>query len=126
MDQSSPTQTQINERLGVNKLLTDGDTIKETEIPPYFPVREFILVEPVDDEEKTDKGIWLPGETRSRPSTSRIIRYGSGVPLVLPSIAIDENVLHSKYAGNEIKYKNNRFLIITAKDVLCFERFAKR
>ncbi len=117
--------TFISTSLGVNTVIfkKQNNETDVQEYPPYFPTRDRILLLPQRQEEKTDGGVYLPDASRDKPWISRVLRWGHLVPDQLPGILEGDNVVHSKYSGTELLYKNSKYLIIAARDVLAFERF---
>lgn len=114
-----------NARLGVNSILSQLDEIDKPIDPPYYPVMDHILVEPLKQPTKSAGGIDLPDMTRMKAQAARIIRWGHLVHDMLPGIENEKSLLYSKYVGNDLAFENNHYIILRAKDVLAFEREVK-
>ena len=88
------------------------------------PLSDYILIEPIKEEEKTKSGILLP-ETASkeRPEQGRVIAVGSGKTtssgkLIPIEVKVGQRVLFTKYGPNEIKLENKEYLIAKQDDIL--------
>ena len=88
------------------------------------PLRDYILIEPIKEEEKTKSGILLPQTAeKERPEQGRVIAVGSGrktdegkiIPL---DVKEGQKVLFTKYAPNEIKVDGKEYLIAKEEDIL--------
>lgn len=87
------------------------------------PLGDRVVVKPVEKEEKTKSGIYLPDTAKEKPQegiieavgTGRILDNGTKVPMELK---VGDRVLYAKYAGNEFKLEDIEYLIISEKDVL--------
>ncbi len=89
----------------------------------WRPLGDRVVVKPVEREEKTKSGIYLPDTAKEKPQegiieavgTGRILDNGTKVPMELK---VGDRVLYAKYAGNEFKLEDIEYLIISEKDVL--------
>ncbi|MGI8562445.1 MAG: co-chaperone GroES [Candidatus Dormibacter sp.] len=87
------------------------------------PLGDRVVVKPVEREERTKSGIVLPDTAKEKPQegiveavgAGRLLDNGTKVPVELKT---GERVLYAKYAGNEFKYEEIEYLIISEKDVL--------
>lgn len=87
------------------------------------PLFDRIVVKRTDGEEKSAGGIFLPDAAQEKRQEGTVIAAGAGkvlddgtlVPLELKG---GERVLFSKYAGSEIKYGGETYLIMREEEVL--------
>ncbi|MDQ6898736.1 MAG: co-chaperone GroES [Candidatus Dormibacteraeota bacterium] len=87
------------------------------------PLGDRVVVKPVEREERTKSGIVLPDTAKEKPQegiveavgAGRLLDNGTKVPVELKT---GDRVLYAKYAGNEFKYEEIEYLIISEKDVL--------
>jgi chaperonin GroES len=87
------------------------------------PLGDRVVVKPIEREEMTKSGIVVPDTAKEKPQeglveavgTGRILDNGTKVPL---EVKIGDRVLYAKYAGNEYKFDEIEYLIISEKDVL--------
>ena len=88
------------------------------------PLGDRVVVEPVEQEEKTASGIILPETAKEKPQEGKIIAVGAGrrdedgerVPM---DVQVGDRVLYAKYAGTEIKLApDKKVLILKESDIL--------
>ena len=88
------------------------------------PLDDRIVVRPSEAEEKTASGLVIPDTAKEKPQQGTVLAVGPGrrseqsgeiIPL---GIAVGDTVVYSKYGGTEIKYNNEEYLILSARDVL--------
>jgi len=88
------------------------------------PLADYVLIEPIKEEEKTKTGILLPETVdKERPEQGNVIATGPGkrnddgkvIPL---RIKPGDRVLFTKYGPNEIKVNNKEYLIAREEDIL--------
>ncbi len=87
------------------------------------PLGDRVLVKRLEAEEKTKGGIVLPDSTKEKPQKGEVIAVGKGKVLesgkVEPlEVKKGDKVLFGKYAGSEITYKEEEFLILREEDIL--------
>jgi len=88
------------------------------------PISNYILIEPLAQEEKTKAGIFLPESAdKDRPEQGKIVAVGPGKKMVsgkiLPvNVKVGDKVLFSKYGPTEIKVDNKEYLIAKEEDIL--------
>ena len=87
------------------------------------PLGDRVLVQRVEAEEKTAGGILLPESAKEKPKEGVIVAVGEGklnnegnrTPL---NVKNGERVLFSSYAGTEVKYQGEEYLIMGENDIL--------
>jgi chaperonin GroES len=87
------------------------------------PLHDRVIVERLDENEKTKGGIIIPETAKEKPQRGKIIAVGKGKitedgsvrPLDLRA---GDVVLFGKYSGTEIKIDNEDRLIMREDDVL--------
>ena len=88
------------------------------------PLADYILIEPIKEEEKTSSGILLPETAdKERPEQGKVIAVGPGKRdksgKVIPvDIKAGQKVLFTKYGPNEIKVDDKEYLIAKQEDIL--------
>ena len=87
------------------------------------PLGDRILVKRVEAEEKTAGGILLPESAKEKPKEGKVIAMGDGKQLESGerstfSVKKGDRVLFSAYAGTEVKFDGDEFLIMREEDVL--------
>lgn len=89
----------------------------------FVPIRDRILVQKIEDENKTKSGLVLSDDTKERPTKGKVISVGPGkinddgkvMPMV---VEIGDTVVYPKYAGHQIKINSEEFLILEEHEVL--------
>ncbi|MBU4532480.1 MAG: co-chaperone GroES [Eubacteriales bacterium] len=87
------------------------------------PLGDRVVVKALPLEDRTKGGIVLPDTVKEKPQKGEIVAVGSGRLLDSGQrVAIDlkpgDQVLYSKYAGNEVKIDDVDYLILRETDVL--------
>jgi chaperonin GroES len=87
------------------------------------PIRDRILVKPIDAETKTASGLVIPDTATEKPNRGMVVALGTGkvaengtiVPMVLKQ---GDTVLYGKFAGNEVKIDGDNHLVLNEDDVM--------
>ena len=79
------------------------------------PLGEYVLVEPAKADTKTASGIVLPDTSEDKPQEGKVIAISSDKKI---KVKPGQNVIYSKYSGNEIKIEDEEFLILREDEVL--------
>jgi chaperonin GroES len=87
------------------------------------PLGDRIVIETVEQEEKTASGIVLPDTAKEKPQEGRVVAVGAGRiadngERIALEVAEGNSVIYSKYAGTEVKYDGKEYLILRESDVL--------
>ncbi|MFC4401781.1 co-chaperone GroES [Gracilibacillus xinjiangensis] len=87
------------------------------------PLGDRVIIEVVEQEEKTASGIVLPDSAKEKPQEGRVVAVGTGrVTDNGEKIALEvnegETVIYSKFAGTEVKYDGKEYLILRESDIL--------
>ncbi|MFC1663905.1 co-chaperone GroES [Patescibacteria group bacterium] len=88
------------------------------------PLSDYILIEPIAEEEKTKAGILLPQSAeKEKPEQGRVVAVGLGRKTssgkIIPiEVKVGQKVLFTKYGPNEIKINNKEYLIAKEEDIL--------
>ncbi len=88
------------------------------------PLADYILIEPIKEEERTKSGILLPQTAeKERPEQGLVIAVGPGRKTssgkVIPvEVKRGDKVLFTKYGPNEIKVDDKEYLIAKQEDIL--------
>ena len=82
------------------------------------PINDRVLVKPADAEETTKGGIIIPDTAKEKPQRGTVVAVGPGKDDVNMSVKIDDTVLYGKYAGQEVSYDGEDFLIMKQDDIL--------
>ncbi|HEX5994498.1 MAG TPA: co-chaperone GroES [Jiangellales bacterium] len=88
------------------------------------PLEDRIVVKPLDAEQTTASGLVIPDTAKEKPQEGEVLAVGAGrwdedgekrIPL---DVKVGDKVLYSKYGGTEVRFDNEDYLILSARDVL--------
>ncbi len=88
------------------------------------PLRDRVVIKPIEAEETTKSGIVIPDTARKeRPQEGEVVAVGGGklddsgkaMPM---EIKVGDKVIYSKYGGSEIKIDEQDYLIMREEDIL--------
>lgn len=87
------------------------------------PLADRVLIQRVEAEEKTAGGILLPESAKEKPKEGIVIALGDGKTLddgskTTFSVSVGDRVLFTSYAGTDVKYDGDEFLIMREDDLL--------
>jgi len=87
------------------------------------PLGDKVLVKRTQAEETTAAGIILPGSAQEKPKEGTIIALGDGRQLedggrTEFTDSNGDRVLFTSYAGTEVKWDNEEYLILSEEDIL--------
>lgn len=81
------------------------------------PLADRVLVLPAPAEEKVG-GIIIPDTAKEKPQRGRVIAIGQGTKDEAMMLKENDTVLYGKYAGTELEYEGEKYLIMRQSDVL--------
>ncbi len=90
----------------------------------FKPLHNYILLEIINEDNKTAGGIIIPDTAKEKPSRGRVIATGDGIyengNLIPVSVKIDDIVLFAKWASsaNEVKIDGRDYVLIKESDIL--------
>ena len=81
------------------------------------PLGDRVVIEPVEQDEKTASGIILPETAKEKPQQGKVLAVGAGklddegkrVPM---DVKVGDMVLFPKYGGTEVKLSSDRKVIV--------------
>jgi chaperonin GroES len=87
------------------------------------PLADRVLVKPIEKEEKTKSGIYLPDTAKEKPQEGEVLAVGPGkmdedgkrIPL---DLKVGDRVIYAKYGGTEIKVDDVDLIILREADIL--------
>ena len=81
------------------------------------PLADRVLIQPTAAEEVTMSGIIIPDSAKEKPLRGKVLAVGNGTkdePMILKE---GDEVLYGKYAGTEIEFEGEKYLIMRQNDV---------
>ena len=87
------------------------------------PLGDRVLVQRVEAEGKTSGGILLPESAKEKPKEGIIVSMGEGKTLENGdkstfAVSVGDRILFTSYAGTEVKFEGNEYLIMREDDIL--------
>ena len=82
------------------------------------PLADRVLVQPSAAETKTASGIIIPDTAQEKPQKGSIVAVGKGTKDNPITVKKGDLVLYGKYAGTELKYDGEDYLIMKESDIL--------
>jgi chaperonin GroES len=82
------------------------------------PLADRVLIKPAAAEEKTLGGIIIPDSAKEKPLKGEVMAVGHGTKDEEMVLKVGDNVLYGKYAGTEIEYEGEKYLMMRQSDVL--------
>ena len=89
----------------------------------FRPLHDRLLVQRLDEEEKSRGGIIIPDTAKEKPQSGRVLAVGPGRrgedgELIALEVRVGDKVMFAKYAGTEIKIDGEDRVILREEDVL--------
>ena len=82
------------------------------------PLADRVLILPMAAEEKTIGGIIIPDTAKEKPLQGKVVAVGNGTKDEEMVIAVGDHGLYGKYAGTELEFEGEKYLIMRQSDVL--------
>ena len=87
------------------------------------PLGDKVVVQLMEQEEKTASGIYLPDSAKKKPQEGKVISVGNGRVLDSGerntlSVKVGDRVLFSKYGGTDIEVEGKDVKVLRESDIL--------
>ena len=82
------------------------------------PLADRVLIKPASAEEKTVSGIIIPDSAKEKPLKGEVVAVGNGTKDEDMVVKAGNTVLYGKYAGTEIEWDGEAYLIMRQSDIL--------
>ncbi len=87
------------------------------------PLHDRIIVQQLEEEEKTKGGIIIPDTAKEKPFEGKVIAVGTGKvnkdgKKVPPEVKKGDRILYAKYGGTEVRIDGEEYLIMKEDDIL--------
>ena len=86
------------------------------------PLADRVLIKMKEGEETTKSGIILSAASKEKPQIAEVIAVGPGGNVegntIEMHVKAGDKVIVSKYAGTEVKYEGEEYLIVKQSDIL--------
>jgi chaperonin GroES len=92
-----------------------------------YPLDDRVVIKPVQKEEMTKGGIYLPDTAKEKPQEGEIVAVGPGkmndvgkrIPL---EVKVGDRVIYAKYGGSDIKIDDVEMVILRESDILAVKQ----
>ncbi|NBC87290.1 MAG: co-chaperone GroES [Bacteroidetes bacterium] len=85
------------------------------------PLGDRVVVQPLEADEKTDSGLYIPDSAQEKPQKGTVVAIGPGRvengTKVDMTVSEGDEVLYGKYAGTEVTLDGGEFLIMRESDI---------
>jgi chaperonin GroES len=87
------------------------------------PMADRILVKPIEKEQVTKGGIFLPDTAKEKPQEGTVVAVGPGRlseegKRIEMDIKVNDTVIYAKYGGTELKLEGEEYMILNERDIL--------
>ena len=90
------------------------------------PLADRLVVKPIEREEVTKGGIFLPDTAKEKPQEGEVLAVGPGrqseegqrIPM---DVKVGDIVIYSKYGGTELKSEGEEYMILRESDILAIK-----
>ncbi len=82
------------------------------------PLGDRVLIQPTAAEEVTASGIYIPDAAKEKPLKGTVIAVGQGTKDEEMVLKAGDTVLFGKYAGTELQFEGEKYLMMRQSDVL--------
>lgn len=89
----------------------------------FRPLHDRVLVERLEEEEKSSGGIIIPDTAKEKPSQGKIVSVGSGArgddgKIQALDVKKGDTVLFGKWSGTEVRVDGKDLLIMKESDIM--------
>jgi chaperonin GroES len=87
------------------------------------PTAGYLLIEPLEAEEKTASGIYLPDSASEKPQKGKVLAVGddevtdNGTKKKSP-VKVGDEIIYKKWGGSEVKLDGTEYLFAKFEDIL--------
>lgn len=82
------------------------------------PLGDRVLIQPTAAEEVTASGIYIPDAAKEKPLKGTVVAVGQGTKDEEMVLKPGNTVLYGKYAGTELEFEGEKYLMMRQGDVL--------
>jgi chaperonin GroES len=82
------------------------------------PLGARVVIQPVEEENRTDSGLYIPDTAKEKPQTGIVVAVGESTDDVKITVKAGDKVLFPKYTGTEIKLGGEDYNIMDFEKVL--------
>jgi chaperonin GroES len=80
------------------------------------PLGNRVLLKPVEAEEKTKAGLYIPDSAKEKPLHAEVVAVGDGKDIL--HVKPGDKVIYESFGGSEIKIDGVKYILMDIKDIL--------
>lgn len=86
------------------------------------PLADRVVVRPLEAEEKTAGGLYIPDTAKEKPQQGEVMAVGPGKvaddgKAIAMEVKVGDRILYGKYSGTEVRIDNEDYLIMRESDI---------
>lgn len=86
------------------------------------PLFDNVLIEPLETQEVTSSGLYIPDSAKEKPSQGKVVAVGPGEKhdgkMITMPVKVGDIVVYKKWGGHEVKVDGKELLLVEAKDLM--------
>lgn len=87
------------------------------------PLLDRVVIEPMQAEEKTAGGLYIPDNGKEKPNQGKVIAVGPGPKTEAGNhtgvdVEVGQTVLYNKYGTTEVKLEGQDYLVVNESSIL--------
>jgi len=87
------------------------------------PLADRLAVKPIEADEKTKTGIYLPDTAKEKPQEGEVVAVGPGRlsddgKRIAMDVKVGDIVIYAKYGGTDVKIDDEELVILREGDIL--------
>ena len=96
-------------------------------VTKLVPLADRLVVKPVQKEETTKGGIYIPDTAKEKPQEGEVVAVGPGQMTddgkrIAMEVKVGDRVIYAKYGGSEIKIDDVEMIILRESDILAIKK----
>jgi chaperonin GroES len=86
------------------------------------PLADRVVVKPLEAEEKTAGGLFIPDTAKEKPQQGEVVAAGPGKTAddgknIAMEVKVGDRILYGKYSGTEVRIDGTDYLIMRESDI---------
>ena len=87
------------------------------------PLSDRVVIEPLEADNKTSGGIYLPDTAKEKPQIGKVVAAGPGKisdagQKIAMEVKVNDKILYGKYSGTDVNFDGKDYLIMRESDIL--------
>jgi len=91
------------------------------------PLSGYVLIDPIEDEQKSAGGVYLPDSSKDKPSKGKVVAIGEPytdfntycpIVFVHSPVKLGQTVLYKKWVNQEVQHEGKEYLLVKFDEIL--------